>query len=321
RPVSLVQNPPVLFMDHMLPEMDGVETLHQIRSKTRTYFQTVPIVVLTANAIAGSREMFMKEGFSDYVEKPVEPSVLRRVLRRNLSDEKMIFEKGQEDFVQEKQDEDNGLIQILLKGMIDVKKGLLYCGGEEKYLDILQMYEMDGEARLKQLCDTFDEENWKDYTIFVHAIKSSMLSIGAIELSEMAKKLEFAGKHGDVSYIRENHQALKEEFKRVMGVLKSALNKETGRQEENTTEHSEKDVKALDPVLLQQWEERLENAAYELNKQRMLEVLDEIEGSQPLGEKVALKVSEIRRKIEMSDYFSALETFKKLGARGDEIQS
>lgn len=84
-----------VFMDHMMPEMDGVETLHRIREKVGNYYQRVPVVVLTANAIAGMREKFLKDGFADFLEKPVEVSVLERVLRRNLPVEKLIPIEGE----------------------------------------------------------------------------------------------------------------------------------------------------------------------------------------------------------------------------------
>ena len=74
----------IIFMDHMMPEMDGIETFHAIRKMYGEYYKTVPIVALTANAISGAREMFLKEGFQDYVAKPIEVSQLERVLKKYL---------------------------------------------------------------------------------------------------------------------------------------------------------------------------------------------------------------------------------------------
>lgn len=79
-----------VFMDHMMPEMDGVETLHRIRQKPGKYFQEVPVIALTANAIGGAREMFLAEGFADFVAKPIELSVLERVLRRHIPEQKIM---------------------------------------------------------------------------------------------------------------------------------------------------------------------------------------------------------------------------------------
>ena len=84
-----------VFMDHMMPEMDGVETLHRIRQKPGKYFQEVPVIALTANAIGGAREMFLAEGFADFVAKPIELSVLERVLRRHIPEQKIM--KVEED--------------------------------------------------------------------------------------------------------------------------------------------------------------------------------------------------------------------------------
>ena len=87
-----------IFMDHMMPEMDGVETAHKIRNKPGVYFQNVPIIALTANAIGGAREMFLAEGFQDYVAKPIELSHLERVLRKYIPEEKIIRLENQEEY-------------------------------------------------------------------------------------------------------------------------------------------------------------------------------------------------------------------------------
>lgn len=85
----------MVYMDHMMPGMDGVETVHRIRSSANPYFQKVPIVALTANAINGAREMFLQEGFQDFVAKPIEISALERSLRRFLPREMIKHEEGE----------------------------------------------------------------------------------------------------------------------------------------------------------------------------------------------------------------------------------
>ncbi|MDE7357926.1 MAG: response regulator, partial [Lachnospiraceae bacterium] len=79
-----------VFLDHMMPEMDGVETLHKIRQKPGMYYQSLPVIAFTANAIGGAREMFMSEGFNDFIAKPIELSVLERILRRYIPSQMQI---------------------------------------------------------------------------------------------------------------------------------------------------------------------------------------------------------------------------------------
>ena len=138
-----------VFMDHMMPDMDGVETFHRIRNKAGSYYKRVPIIAVTANAIAGSREMFIQEGFNDFIEKPIELSVLDRLLRRNIPKEKIQYVKidGEETLQSEEIRMSDEIKEPSYKeaekkeqksvkfsiGDLDVEKGLLYCGGNSFY--------------------------------------------------------------------------------------------------------------------------------------------------------------------------------------------
>ena len=90
-----------VFMDHMMPGMDGVECFHHIREKSGFYFAQVPIIALTANAIAGSREMFLAEGFNDFVAKPIDTALLNEVLQKYIPNDKQLFEEDLVDVTQE----------------------------------------------------------------------------------------------------------------------------------------------------------------------------------------------------------------------------
>lgn len=288
-----------VFMDHMMPEMDGIETLHRIRSKVGSYFQKVPIIALTANAIAGTREMFLAEGFADFVEKPVELSVLERVLKRNLPKKKLIFPGKQEE------KEPDGVFRI---GDLDVEKGILYCGGKEQYIKILQLHSSNADATREQIESLYEQQNWKEYTIAVHAVKSSMLSIGAIQLSELAKKLEFAGKEGNTEYIFANHQSMLVEFDRVSEMLKKNDMLCQPKVEKQIT----KTLPELRDSAFEQEAIALEDAMYELDGKRMLEILSELEKYQYHGTALEEPLMPIKRKVEMSDYMSAVEAVLKL---------
>ena len=288
-----------VFMDHMMPEMDGVETLHRIRNKVGSYYQKVPIIALTANAVAGTREMFLAEGFSDFVEKPLELSVLERVIKRNLPEKKLVFTKKQS----KKEEKEEFKI-----GDLDVEKGIRYCGGKEKYLKILGLHSCSAKDTREKIERYYEQQNWKDYTIAVHAIKSSMLSIGAVPLSELAKQLEAAGKEENITYICAHHKEMIAEYNRVTRML-----------QENTTVNPKKEeatVKQSLPVLEDDLFEaqvtELEEAMYALDGQKMLAILSELQKYQYCGTSLEQALAPIRRKVEMSDYMSAVDAIVRV---------
>lgn len=307
----------LVFMDHMMPEMDGVEALHLIRAKKGRYFETLPIVALTANAIAGAREMFISEGFTDFLEKPVENSVLERVLIRNLPKEKVNFieeellKKEHNEKVEELTEERTEVIEPEPEyaiGDLDVQKGILYCGGKDKYIDILKITLDTAQENQGKVAELFDKENWKDYIIVVHGIKSSMLSIGAMKLSGLAKKLEMAGKENDIEYIRQNHNAMLVEYKRVEDIL-TAHPLVCTKSEDNVLAQ---DFPVLEDDMFDRIIEDLEDAAYDLDEKRMLYFINELQKYQYNGIPLYKATETVIRKVKMSDYMSAVETASKL---------
>lgn len=205
----------IIFMDHMMPEMDGVETAHEIRKKPGAYFQKVPIVALTANVVGGAREMFMSEGFQDYVPKPIEMSQLERVLLRHLPQDKII-KKQTISLIQEKKHELDDYTAAS-DSHINRAKGLYYCGNDLRdYEEILSVYLRSGLQDREKIAYYFQREDWKNYTTLVHAVKSTSLGIGADQLGQLAKKLEDAGKRRDRSYIQEHHDEMMLEYSRVL---------------------------------------------------------------------------------------------------------
>ena len=232
-----------VFMDHMMPEMDGVETLHRIRQKPGRYFQKVPVIALTANAIGGAREMFIAEGFADFVAKPIELSVLERVLRRHIPENKIIkIEEAQEErekdgYTAETAGQEAGTAgreefpadaarkkRKRLDGLdmegIDTNMGISYCGGVlQDYIDIVRIYYTSGRAKKEEIRRNYEKKDWKNYTIGVHSLKSMSMGIGAAGLSDMAKELEAAGKAKNEEYILSHTEETLEEYERVLHAI------------------------------------------------------------------------------------------------------
>lgn len=316
-----------VFMDYMMPEMDGVETLHRIRQKNGEYYQSVPIIALTANTVAGTREQLLREGFDDFMEKPMERSVLERVLRRNLPAEKIMEqvieeeEKAKQAVIPKLEIETGGedWEKVLGDNGLDVKKAIRYCNGKEAYLKILRGYCKEVETILKQLETQYRESDWKNYTISVHGLKSSMYSVGATTVSDMAKKLELAGKNSDITYIMTYHTELIMECRKLFAEIKKC--KTIYREEENRGRVAEVKIKEKPQKALLTREElkeiqeeellhvleAVESAMYNLDEDKMKALLGKLRYCSYQGRVMEEIISNALHKIEMSDYMTAVE--------------
>ena len=224
----------IVFLDHMMPGFDGVETLRRIREICGGIYQDLAVIALTANTISGAREMFRSEGFTEFVPKPIERTVLERVLRRVLPKDRIHYSTGHvleeapsqkpaeaapppaepEEAPAEPSEEAQaaapGLpLDRLAQAGLDVETGLRYCAGEEGfYREMLRMFSAQSGEKREELDALFESGVWADYAVKAHALKSTSLTIGAQALSAQAKELEMAGKRGDGGYIQAHHSAL-----------------------------------------------------------------------------------------------------------------
>lgn len=191
----------LLLLDHMMPVLDGIETLKEI--KRRKLCEGVPIIVVTANAVAGSREEYLKVGFDDFISKPILSVRLMAMLRNYLPSD-LIQKKESKDIEIEKNSDSEFLEKLYF---LDTKTGMEYCGNsEEFYQEIIDSFvENDKRTAIETSYTTGDFDN---YRIQVHALKSTSLTIGAVELSEMARKLEFAARDGEYEYIHKENSNL-----------------------------------------------------------------------------------------------------------------
>jgi signal transduction histidine kinase/CheY-like chemotaxis protein len=226
----------MIFIDHMMPEMDGIETARKIR-RLRGYGR-VPLVALTANAMAGMREMFLSNGFDDYLSKPIDTSRLYELMEGWIPGESRVSAPCQpvHTIVQPRREGPLGgeLASVNASRFpkapgafeiegIDVKSGLGRIGGSMKdYLEVLEIYCGDVESALLVLRDAA-EENIADFTIRVHALKSASANVGALELSEEAAFLEDAGKRHDLQAIRDNRGAFLERLTALVSRIRDAL--------------------------------------------------------------------------------------------------
>ena len=274
----------------------------------------IPIIALTANAIAGAREMFIKEGFNDFIAKPVESSVLQRTLKRHLPADKlksldgverMMLEAKQADSVKTAQATDTK--GELVIGDLDISKGIMYCGNQENYIEILASQRDSGKDIIEQAQSLYEKADWKNYTIVVHGIKSSMMSIGAVKLSEMAKALEFAGKGEDYDFIRREHTTMMKEFERVMQILYDCKYLAAPEEDNKVVNKPELSEEAFAQKLVE-----LENATYEFDANKVFPILDELGRYAYKSKDLAKELKPVYKKVEMFDFMSAYETVAKI---------
>jgi len=200
----------LVFMDHMMPEMDGVEATRRIREMGGK----LPIIALTANAVSGTKEMFLSSGFNDFLSKPIDIVHLNSVLEKWLPEEKQ--EKAMESVK-----ENDYKTDFEIDG-VDVKKGIFMSGGTLKgYIEILSTFHKDGVNKIDEIKECLETDNYLLYTTYIHALKSASASIGALDLSEIAKDLEIAGNNKDLAYIEQYNP----EFLKAFEVLLNNINK------------------------------------------------------------------------------------------------
>jgi len=216
----------LVFMDHMMPGMDGIEATKIIREmgNENPHYANLPIIALTANAISGTKEMFLSNGFNDFLSKPIDMVKLNTILTKWLPKSK------QEKLDAKAITADAGgqeAVEIKIDG-VDVKKGISMTGGTLKgYMQTLAVFRKDGLQKRDEIRKSLETGNYLLYTTYVHALKSALANIGASELSKSAKALEFAGKQKDFAFINSNNSQFLMDLGNLLESLKNALSSDS----------------------------------------------------------------------------------------------
>lgn len=222
----------MIFLDHMMPEMDGLETLEHMKNLADNPNAQTPVIMLTANAIVGAKEEYIEAGFTDYLTKPIRETELLEMILKYLPEE-LVCENGGQGIEKSQDAQDMEQPEVGGEGAeplqrleqlegLDVKTGLIYCMNEEDfYIEMLQEFlQADKASQLKHF---LAEEDWDNYRTTVHALKSTSLTIGAAHLSGEAKALEMAAKEGNMDYIWSHHDGVMDEYKELTDHLKEIL--------------------------------------------------------------------------------------------------
>jgi CheY-like chemotaxis protein len=223
----------LVFMDHMMPEMDGIEATAIIRAwEAELEAQgvvrfAVPIIALTANAVMGMREMFIEKGFSDFLAKPIDISKMDEILNRWIPKEKReVRIVGSGDQGSGIGDQVIGSNEPLLIPGVDTAKGIAMTGGTvAAYKQVLSMFRADVQERLP-LLNKVAADALPAFITQVHALKSASASLGAAEVSTRAAGLEAAGKTGNIAFIQENLSGFTRQLAELIEEIAAALNKD-----------------------------------------------------------------------------------------------
>ena len=186
----------IIFMDHMMPIMDGVEATRRIRETENMTGAHLTIIALTADAMSGAKEEFMAAGMDDFVGKPIEIKEICGKLRKYLPQEKIV--KTEECLVVQEETDDLPQIEGL-----DVEAGVHYSGSRALFINLLGDYYKLIDTKTKKMKQCLADGMIRDLTIEVHALKNTSRMIGAIELSERFKELEALGNANDGKTLEE----------------------------------------------------------------------------------------------------------------------
>ena len=211
----------VIFLDHMMPDKDGIEVLEEMRGLKETPNDKTPIICLTANAISGMSEMYIKAGFDDYMTKPIDPERLEGMLLQYLPKEKIAPASD------EYPDDENVIPDFVRRiNAIDVGTGLKHCGNSKSYMLTLKRYLDTSVENADNIESLFAAGDIKNTTIKVHALKSTSRIIGAMKLGDFAAKLEKAGDAGDTKMLEEELPKLIAQYRKLAEELEPLNQKE-----------------------------------------------------------------------------------------------
>lgn len=298
----------LVFLDHMMPEMDGIETLKRLRKIHTDSGRGLTVIAFTANAVSGAREMFLKEGFDEFVSKPIEYSEMEHVLRKVLPKSAIIWvdenieniEKGDKNFEKDSRHE---VVQI------NTKSALAYCKNDMNfYQELLHKFVVDADKKKSEIDHYFKREDYDNYRIVIHALKSTAKMIGADALSELAQELEAAVQNKDIGYVREHHEEMLLEYSRVVDRISETLD-----DKKNDTDKpiAKNEAEISGDELLERLTELKEGlAAFEIDKSEA--VISEMSETVYMGKDVGEFLREVRKDVEDYEFREAKKKVEKL---------
>lgn len=278
----------LIFMDHFMPEMDGIETTKKLRSSDSSN-KDKPVIALTANALAGVREMFLQEGLNDFLSKPIEPARLNEVLEKWLPAEKISYAQNDDTA-----DAQKSFKPIEADGF-SFESGLSYAGGDiETYKEILTTYVNGADEREATLRNMLETNSIKDFTTNIHGLKSSSLYVGAELVSKLAAQLEKAGLANDVETIKKDLEPCLTQYAEIVKIIREFL-------EDASSEIEDEPKLAGDKSFLQEKTLAVKTGAKNLDIINIENIMKEIDAF-AWGEEVEVTLQKLRDAVFAFDY-------------------
>lgn len=197
----------LILLDHRMPKMDGIETIHQIR-EGNTDNRDIPVIALTANVVSGAHEMYIREGFSDFLSKPVSGNRLERMMLKYLPEECLDSEEE-------------------IYTSIDEEEGISACGSEEVYSRVLKEFLALAQKNIEEMRTLFSQRDLENLTIKVHALKSSARLAGALSLSGEAARLEEEGNRQNWDGVAAGIDKLLEHYEKTAAAIRAGIGEDT----------------------------------------------------------------------------------------------
>ncbi len=328
----------LLFIDHMMPEMDGVETLKQLQRLEGGKEDMFTAVAFTANAVSGAREMFLREGFDDFLSKPVETTELERVLKKVLPkagiqyiDENNIIAPQTAEVSETADDtQQDGIISdakareadkepangkldemaALKNEGINTASGLNYCRNDRDfYIQLLTKFAEDAPHKSEEIDRLYGEKDYGNYRIQVHSLKSSAKMVGADSLSQTAKEMEDAAKESDAAYIKSHHKEFLEEYHETVRLISETLGigQNAAVNEAESGSEERQDLKQTDETELTDCLKELKACLDTYEADRAQKVLDKLYGMIYREKPVKELVRDIERDVADFEFEAAAD--------------
>jgi CheY-like chemotaxis protein len=305
----------IIFMDHMMPEMDGMEATRIIRKEIGTeYARTVPIVAFTANALSGSNEMFLRNGFDGFIPKPIDIFRLDAALNKWVRD-KQSAPASYGDETSRRRAAPRGASEILCGFHVDgldIEAGTERYESEEAYLSILKSYALHTPGLLKKLSagnrEYPSEEEMREYATVVHGLKGASYGICAEPVGKRAEALELAARTGEWEMVRSGNDALIDSVEALLEQMRELLKKASERMPAKSMEkqvRSEPDREILGKML---------SAARHFKTSQMEDLLAELENFD--YQSGADLVAWLREQTDNIEYDSVAQRLEEILAGG-----
>ena len=294
----------IVFMDHMMPEVDGVEATIKIRKTLNSMIHPV-IIALSANVVEEAKRLFKNAGMNDFVAKPVDIKDLATKIKKWLPEDKIIpvDPDAAEDAAADAQVEVPAAQKVKYSGF-DTETALRSLGSIALYDKILEEYYRSGRDKFEGIRQAYASEDWADYTIRVHALKSSSRQIGALGLGDMAEELEKAGKASDIDTIRKKTDGTLEVYNTLLNALEEYYASESGDEDDA-------DKELIDPDTLHGLIDELATACDDLDMDAMESVSDRLK-TYSFDDDIRPLIDDLQKAISEMDTEKCMEIVEQI---------